>query len=234
MPITSKVTGSAEITDGSIVNADINASAAIAISKISSSDITTAARTVLDDATVSAMLDTLGGTTATGTGAVVRATSPTLVTPILGSASATSIALGGGTTLANYVEGTFAPTVTLVGGAGNTVPVYSTNTGRYTRIGNRVISDYYFSGDGGDEGAGTGRINISLPIAASASGATTISAHGFAFNNATNMLLFANIASSASVAELFIITAIGTYASFTGADQNNTNRQFRIQLIYEV
>ena len=35
---------------------------------------------------------TLGGNTFTGTGAVVRATSPTLVTPILGAASATSYA----------------------------------------------------------------------------------------------------------------------------------------------
>jgi hypothetical protein len=49
--------------------------------------VTAAARTVLDDATVSAMLDTLGGASATGTGGVVRATSPTLVTPALGTPS---------------------------------------------------------------------------------------------------------------------------------------------------
>jgi len=40
--------------------------------------ITAAARTVLDDTTVSAMVDTLGGTAATGTGAIVRASAPTL------------------------------------------------------------------------------------------------------------------------------------------------------------
>lgn len=45
--------------------------------------VTAAARTVLDDTTVDAMLNTLGGATATGTGAVVRATSPTLATPAL-------------------------------------------------------------------------------------------------------------------------------------------------------
>lgn len=43
--------------------------------------ITAAAATVLDDATVAAMVDTLGGAAATGTGGLVRATSPTLVTP---------------------------------------------------------------------------------------------------------------------------------------------------------
>lgn len=48
-------------------------------------DLTAAAKTVLDDATVSAMVDTLGGASSTGTGGLVRATTPTLVTPILGT-----------------------------------------------------------------------------------------------------------------------------------------------------
>lgn len=47
--------------------------------------VTAAARTVLDDASVSAMVDTLGGASSTGTGGLVRATSPTLVTPALGT-----------------------------------------------------------------------------------------------------------------------------------------------------
>lgn len=61
--------------------------------------ITAAARTVLDDTTVALMVNTLGGGTSTGTGVLVRATTPTLVTPILGAATATSIAVGGGTAL---------------------------------------------------------------------------------------------------------------------------------------
>jgi len=48
---------------------------------------TAAARTVLDDATVAAMVDTLGGASSTGSGGLVRATSPTLVTPNLGTPS---------------------------------------------------------------------------------------------------------------------------------------------------
>jgi hypothetical protein len=48
--------------------------------------ITAAARTVLDDTTVSAMVDTLGGASATGTGGIVRATSATLITPNIGLA----------------------------------------------------------------------------------------------------------------------------------------------------
>lgn len=62
--------------------------------------ITAAARTVLDDTSVDAMINTLGGATATGTGALVRASTPTLVTPVLGAATGTSLSLGGGTALA--------------------------------------------------------------------------------------------------------------------------------------
>lgn len=61
--------------------------------------VTAAARTVLDDTTVAAMVNTLGGGTSTGTGVLVRATSPTLVTPDIGAATGTSLSLGGGTAL---------------------------------------------------------------------------------------------------------------------------------------
>ena len=43
-----------------------------------STTITTAAATVLDDTTVSAMVDTIGGASATGTGGLVRSVAPTL------------------------------------------------------------------------------------------------------------------------------------------------------------
>src|SRR3990167_10880024 len=47
--------------------------------------ITAAARTVLDDTTAAAMVDTLGGAAATGTGGLARATSPSFTTPVLGT-----------------------------------------------------------------------------------------------------------------------------------------------------
>lgn len=50
--------------------------------------ITAAARTVLDDTTVDAMIDTLGGAAASGSGALVRKTNAALVTPALGTPSA--------------------------------------------------------------------------------------------------------------------------------------------------
>jgi hypothetical protein len=54
-------------------------------------NITTAARTVLDDATVGDMVATLGGASSTGTGGLVRATSPVLITPALGTPASGSL-----------------------------------------------------------------------------------------------------------------------------------------------
>jgi hypothetical protein len=73
--------------------------------------ITAAARTVLDDTTVAAMVDTLGGAAATGTGGLVRATSPTLITPALGTptalvlTNATGLPIAGGGTGATTAVG---------------------------------------------------------------------------------------------------------------------------------
>ena len=51
-------------------------------------DLTAAAKTVLDDATTDAMINTLGGASASGTGGIVRRGSPALTTPDIGTPSA--------------------------------------------------------------------------------------------------------------------------------------------------
>ncbi len=75
----------------------------------------------------------------TGSGSVVLATSPTLVTPVLGVATATSISFGE-TALSNYVEGTFNATLTPTT-LGNWSVVYTSQSCNYTRLGNRIIVD---------------------------------------------------------------------------------------------
>ena len=88
---------SADITDGIIVNADINASAAIALTKLAS----------------------------TGTLTVDNIQFP-----------ATAVASADANNLDDYEEGTFTPTIlgTTTAGTGT----YSTQSGRYTKIGNTV------------------------------------------------------------------------------------------------
>lgn len=70
---------------------------------------------------------------ATGTGNFVGSTSPTLVTPTLGAATATSLNLGG-TTLSTYSSGSWTPVpsnLTVVG-----TPTY---IGTYVKIGSIVV-----------------------------------------------------------------------------------------------
>ena len=93
--------------------------------------VTTAAKTVLDDATVAAMVDTLGGAASTGTGGLVRATSPTLVTPAIGTpASGVATNLTG--TAAGLTAGNVTTNANLTGDV--------TSVGNATTIPTSVIS----------------------------------------------------------------------------------------------
>jgi hypothetical protein len=91
--------------------------------------ITAAASTVLDDTTVSAMVDTLGGASATGTGGLVRGTSPTIATPVInGLPTGTGVATANtaSTLVARDASGNFtAGTITaaLTGTASGNMPL---------------------------------------------------------------------------------------------------------------
>lgn len=77
----------------------------------------------------------------TGTGAFVGATSPTLVTPTLGAATATSINFGG-STLSNYVSETSWTPVFTFGTPGDLSVSYSIQYGGYTRIGSLLFYSF--------------------------------------------------------------------------------------------
>lgn len=184
--------------------------------------------------------NTLAKATLTGTANQITITNGngtiTLSTPqdIATSSTPTFAAINlGDTNLSDYKEATFTPTVTLSGGAGNTVPVYLTNSGRYTRIGRILNVDILLTGDGGAEGAGTGQVNIDLPIAASASHGTGVSVAGFA-DSTTSYILAGQIGASATTISLEYYNTITTRASFTGNDQSSTGRTIRIKFFYEV
>lgn len=174
-------------------------------------------------------------TGSTGSGNIVLSTSPTLVTPTLGAASATSITFGGSVLSTYTTWASYSPTVTLVGGAGNVVPVYTTNTGRWMRIGNIVHFMVELSGDGGNEGAGTGQINIALPVTAGASaGSGVLAPIGYGLNNALESIMYSAVTNNATTVPLYYFNAIGTTAQYTGASQNNTTRKISLRYFYEV
>jgi hypothetical protein len=97
----------------------------------------------------------------TGSGSLVRATSPTLTTPTLGVASATSINFGGGA-LSNYVPLTsFTPVIEGSSTAGT--GTYSVQVGRYMRIGSMVHASLRLTWSAH---TGTGNMVINgLPVA---------------------------------------------------------------------
>lgn len=88
-------------------------------------------------------------------------TSPIMTTPTLGVAAATSINFGG-TALANYVEGTWTPTITTDGTVGT--PAYTTQVGTYERIG-RFVRGQFSIVLSGWTGSPTGNASIAgLPL----------------------------------------------------------------------
>ena len=128
---------------------------------------------------------------------------------------------------------TFTPTVTLVGGSGNTVPEYSTNSGRYLQIGKIIFVDILLDGDGGNEGAGTGQINIALPKQAGASIISSRSiCEGFFFTP-SQFHPAITIAASGTTVQLSKFFD-GGISTATGADQSSTSRTIRLKFFYEI
>lgn len=102
----------------------------------------------------------VAATANTGTGSVVRATSPTLVTPTLGVATATTI---NGVTIDNNAWSTYTPTITPQTGALTSATV--TATGRYKQIGKVVICQTTTTITNIGIGVPAGNITATLPLA---------------------------------------------------------------------
>jgi hypothetical protein len=128
---------------------------------------------------------------------------------------------------------TFDPTVTLVGGSGNTTPVYTTNSGRYTRVGNLIFVKILLTGDGGSEGAGSGVINVALPVTAGSSALSGYVIVGRYTNSTTLSQVNGQIAANATTIALRKITTATAQADMTGADQNNATREIALSFWYE-
>lgn len=131
---------------------------------------------------------------------------------------------------------TFTPTVTLVGGAGNTVPQYSSTSARYCQVGNQIFVEVNLSGDGGNEGAGSGQMNIALPTTAGASkvdgGMGSII--GQMVDTGADYIVSGIIDQGATTVKLYYFDTISSVATFTGAEQGNTSRAIKLSFTYEV
>jgi hypothetical protein len=126
----------------------------------------------------------------------------------------------------------YTPTVTLVGGAGNTVPVYSTNWGAYKKIGKTVHYTVLLDGDGGAEGAGTGNIRIALPFPA-ASGNRYWESLGRVVNDVNSYIGIARIDASSSTIRVRHFNTATTTGDVPGTGQSGTTRTMTFSGTYE-
>lgn len=142
----------------------------------------------------------------TGTGAAVFATSPALVTPILGVAAATSINFGGQALSAYNESLTFTPALLASGSTFS----YATQSGVYNRTGNRI--DYHIIitlNTSGNTLTGNTLTLTGLPAAAKA--ATSPQAI-LTWDKSTSsyVSMFARALGGTTTMDLFGITAAGT------------------------
>jgi hypothetical protein len=157
-------------------------------------------------------------TATTGTGAPVRATAPTLVTPVLGAATATSVNFGG-TSLATYVEGTWTP-VLRFGGA-TTGITYTTQVGSYVQVGKSITAQ--FSIVLSSVGSATGAASIAgLPVPNSATVPASGSVGGYtALSGLTGSLFLGAVAGASAVS--ILQSSATAQVSLTNANFTSTS-----------
>ena len=154
------------------------------------------------------------------------------------TANSLTFSAAGSNALSYYDEGTFTPTVTFVQTtyAGNVTPEYTENVGRYTRIGRKMFVDVWLAGDGGNEGAGTGEIQVALPVAASENETQLSPSVGYAANGTSAYYLYGYLNANSATIQLRYMGATNTTAIswFGGLLQNNAARYIWMSFNYEL
>lgn len=127
----------------------------------------------------------------------------------------------------------YTPVVTLVGGAGNTVPVYVGNSGTYVQIGPLVHVNIYLAGDGGAEGAGTGTFTVSLPVVGAPSNEPGgYFPAGYLANGTSESPLWAQFTNGGSQVDLAHEDVLNNFVVITGSGQDSTTRSVRLKFSY--
>lgn len=130
---------------------------------------------------------------------------------------------------------TYTPTITLVGGTGNVVPTFTTQSvGRYCRIGNSVTTVINFSNSsGGTAGAGTGQITVALPVTPSASSPRQ-RILGYFVTDSFTYTAVAFLTESVATIDLYYYGGGATLTVMDGNILNGGTRGLQLSFTYEV
>lgn len=145
----------------------------------------------------------------TGTGALVFANTPTLVTPALGAATATTI---NGATIDNTAWSTSTPTVTLATGG---PPTTSTATIRYKQLPGKVVAIRGAVSLSNLNG-GSGNVIVTLPVTESGAIGNATALTGY---NASTAVLFPCVIGGGAGTITFVVTAGLEAYTFAGVYQ---------------
>ncbi len=185
---------------------------------------------VVTFANTSALITT--GTTSTGavqniasvaTGQVLVSAGTSTLPAWSAAPAVTSVTLGGGTALANYLQGTFTPAIAFGGAA--TGVTYTTQTASYTRIGNTIFFSIVLTLS--NKGSSVGAATITgLPVA---SGTGTFGGIPYA-SNVTFAVTYTNAywttaASTLALYQFGAVPGAGTVLDDTHF-ANNTDLRF--------
>jgi len=144
------------------------------------------------------------------------------------------VAVNGGATglqfIPAYPTGTYTPVLTTTSG---TLPQYVLNSGIYQVVGQVVHVSILFNGDGGNEGAGSGELSVSLPFNRDNSMDFFAFPCGFSYNPAVQMLLAYFPNSNRDKMPLYYNNA-GTFTALTNVQQNGTSRSLNLQFWYKL
>lgn len=127
---------------------------------------------------------------------------------------------------------TYTPTVTLVGGAGNTVPQYTNNYGRYRQVGKTVHFSILLDGQTGADGAGTGVVNVALPVAVRNRTNVYAEIHGRVVKPGASYVGIGRILPGGTTMPIRFLNGT-TLSDLTGADQGAGTRTIAITGSYE-
>ncbi len=130
----------------------------------------------------------------------------------------------------------FSPTIQLVGGAGNTTPTFTTNTAVSYEVDKKMHVQYYFAGNGGTAGAGTGAVCVNLPVAANANQVGQYIPIGYLADGTGGggyKRLYGTIAGTGTYIQLFLESVVSGFRAVTGNDFSTPgDRQISLQIEY--